>query len=59
MTKARRLVAAAFAVAALAAVPTALATGGPNSSGNSGHFNPNSGPCQGTSDQPNCPGPTH
>ena len=37
----------------------AFAVGGPNSPGNSGKFNPNSNPCQGPSDQPNCPGPQH
>lgn len=39
--------------------PGALAFGGPNSAGNSGHFQPQSNPCQGPNDQPNCPGPTH
>lgn len=36
-----------------------LAVGGPNEAGNSGWFKPNSNPCQGQSDQPNCPGPQH
>ncbi|HEU4700940.1 MAG TPA: hypothetical protein VFS37_00545 [Conexibacter sp.] len=37
----------------------AYAVGGPNSPGNSAKFNPNSGPCQGPNDHPNCPSPTH
>jgi len=48
-------VAGSFAVAVVA--PAAYAVGGPNSPGNSGHFQPNSNPCQGPNDQPNCPGP--
>jgi hypothetical protein len=47
------------AVLALLAAGPAYAVGGPNSPGNSGHFNPNSAPCQGPNDQPNCPGPQH
>jgi hypothetical protein len=46
------------AVMAVMAAP-AFAVGGPNSPGDSGKFNPNSNPCQGPSDQPNCPGPRH
>jgi hypothetical protein len=53
----KKTLAAVFAIAALAAAPTALAFGGPNSAGNSGHFHPLSNPCQGPNDQPNCPGP--
>jgi hypothetical protein len=58
----RHLVRKAGAVAvasALVAAGPAYAVGGPNSPGNSGKFNPNSGPCQGPNDQPNCPSPTH
>jgi hypothetical protein len=55
----RKRVAAVTAVPALMAAGPAYAVGGPNSPGNSGHFNPNSAPCQGPNDQPNCPGPTH
>ena len=47
------------ALALAVSAPTAFAVGGPNSPGNSGHFKPNSGPCQGPNDQPNCPGPQH
>jgi len=54
----RKIAAFATAVALMASGP-AYAVGGPNSPGNSGHFNPNSGPCQGPNDQPNCPGPQH
>ena len=54
----RRLAAVTAALALLAAGP-AYAVGGPNSPGQSGHFNPQSNPCQGPSDQPNCPGPQH
>lgn len=52
-----RKVAALVAAIMLMAVGPAYAFGGPNSAGNSGHFHPNSNPCQGTNDQPNCPGP--
>jgi Spy/CpxP family protein refolding chaperone len=55
----KRVAAGAVALALMAAAPAAYAAGGPNSPGNSGHFNPNSGPCQGPNDQPNCPSPTH
>jgi hypothetical protein len=54
----RRITAAAAALALMASGP-AYAVGGPNSPGSSGHFNPNSGPCQGTSDHPNCPSSQH
>lgn len=50
-------VAALVTAIMLMAVGPAYAFGGPNSAGNSGHFQPNSNPCQGSSDQPNCPGP--
>jgi hypothetical protein len=50
--------AVAASLALIAAAP-AYAVGGPNSPGNSGHFKPNSNPCQGPNDQPNCPGPQH
>jgi hypothetical protein len=60
MSKRRmRKIAALGAALALMASGPAFATGGPNSPGNSGHFNPNSSPCQGPNDQPNCPSPTH
>jgi hypothetical protein len=54
----RKAAAVAAALALFAAGP-AYAVGGPNSPGKSGKFNPNSGPCQGPNDQPNCPGPQH
>jgi hypothetical protein len=54
----RRIAALGAALALMASGP-AYAVGGPNSPGNSGHFNPNSAPCQGPNDQPNCPGPQH
>ncbi len=50
--------ASVLAVAALAiASPAAFAVGGPNAAGNSGHFHPNSGPCDSNPDHPKCPGP--
>ena len=55
----RKRIAAGAAVLTLLAAGPAYAVGGPNSPGNSGHFNPTSGPCQGPNDQPNCPSPTH
>ena len=57
MLKTKKILAVAAAGFALGIGGTALAVGGPNESGNSGHFNPQSNPCQGTSNQPNCPGP--
>jgi hypothetical protein len=59
MSKFSKRVAAGAVALVLAAAAPAAAVGGPNSPGNSGHFNPNSGPCQGPNDQPNCPSPTH
>jgi hypothetical protein len=54
----RKALAGVLSVLALSiSAPGALAVGGPNEAGNSGHFHPNSGPCQGPNDQPNCPGP--
>jgi len=55
----KRIGKAAAVVSALAlmAAGPAYAVGGPNEAGNSGKFNPNSNPCSGGSDQPNCPGP--
>lgn len=53
-----RITAFGAALALMASGP-AYAVGGPNSPGSSGHFNPNSAPCQGPNDQPNCPGPQH
>jgi hypothetical protein len=47
---------AALAVA-VSAPASAVAFGGPNSPGNSGHFQPQSNPCQGSNDHPHCPGP--
>jgi hypothetical protein len=58
MRNLRKVAALAAALALLAAGP-AYAVGGPNSPGGSGKFNPNSSPCQGPSDQPNCPGGPH
>lgn len=52
----RRGAALASLLALMVAGP-AYAVGGPNEAGNSGKFKPNSNPCGGTSDQPNCPGP--
>jgi hypothetical protein len=46
---------AAFAVGVSA--PAALAVGGPNEAGNSGHFHPNKQPCESNPDHPHCPGP--
>jgi hypothetical protein len=54
-----RKAAALSAALALMASGPAFAVGGPNSPGSSGKFNPNSAPCQGPNDQPNCPSPTH
>ena len=59
MARRIRKVAAIAAAFALMAAGPAYAVGGPNSPGKSGKFNPNSGPCQGPNDQPNCPGPQH
>jgi hypothetical protein len=55
--KTKKVLAAALAGATLAVAATAFGFGGPNSSGNSGHFNPNSNPAQGGSDHPKAPGP--
>ena len=61
MSKARRrsclLLSGLALMATSAVVPVSLGFGGPNSAGNSGHFQPHSNPCQGPNDQPNCPGP--
>jgi hypothetical protein len=56
MKQTRKAIALAAAIMLMAAGP-AYAFGGPNSAGNSGHFQPNSHPCQSENDQPNCPGP--
>lgn len=53
----RRIVALTCALALAVTAPAALGFGGPNSAGNSGHFQPNSNPCASANDQPNCPGP--
>lgn len=52
-----RKVAALGAAIALMAVGPAYAVGGPNEAGKSGHFHPNSPPCQGPNNHPHCPGP--
>jgi len=54
-----RKVSALCAALALMASGPAYAVGGPNSPGESGKFNPNSGPCQGPNDHPNCPSGQH
>jgi hypothetical protein len=59
MSKRIRRIAALTATMALVAAGPAFAVGGPNSPGQSGKFNPNSNPCKGPNDQPNCPGPQH
>jgi hypothetical protein len=59
MSKRIRQIAALAATVALMAAGPAYGVGGPNSPGQSGKFNPNSNPCQGPNDQPNCPGPRH
>jgi hypothetical protein len=51
--------AAVAASLALMLAGPAYGVGGPNSPGKSGKFNPQSSPCQGPNDQPNCPGPQH
>jgi hypothetical protein len=53
------VLAVAMVVAAMVVASTgaALAVGGPNAAGNSGHFKHNSPPCAAPSDNPNCPGP--
>ena len=59
MIRLRHGCAAALAAAALViagAGGAALAVGGPNEAGKSGHFKPKSPPCQGPNDHPNCPG---
>ena len=54
----RKALAGVVAVKAMViSAPAAFAVGGRNSPGQSGKFNPNSNPCQGPNDQPNCPGP--
>ncbi len=57
MMKRIRNVAALAATMALMAAGPAYAVGGPNEAGNSGHFHPNSSPCQSDNDHPHCPGP--
>lgn len=54
----RKFLAGVLATMALAIpVAPAMAFGGPNSAGGSGHFHPHSGPCDGMNDHPHCPGP--
>jgi hypothetical protein len=52
----RKVIGLACAIALAVAAPAA-AVGGPNAAGNSGHFKPNTSPCQSANDHPNCPGP--
>jgi len=58
MKRWKRIVASQCAAALIAgaAAGGALAVGGPNEAGNSGHFKAKSNPCQGPNDHPNCPG---
>ena len=55
--KHKKLTAIVAVMALGVAAPSASAVGGPNEAGNSGHFHPNSGPCDGKADHPHCPGP--
>ena len=55
--KRKTIIGVVTAMALLIPVPTALAFGGPNEAGKSGHFHPNSSPCQGANNHPHCPGP--
>lgn len=57
MSRRLRKAAAVTAVVGLMAVGPAAAFGNPNKAGNSGHFHPNSNPCQSDNNHPNCPGP--
>jgi hypothetical protein len=57
MTNRIRKLAALSGAIALMAVGPAYGFGGPNEAGNSGHFHPNSNPCQSDNDHPHCPGP--
>jgi hypothetical protein len=57
MSRRIRKAAAILAVVGLMAVGPAAAFGNPNKAGNSGHFHPNSPPCQGDNNHPKCPGP--
>jgi hypothetical protein len=41
---------------AVSAPAAAFAVGGPNEAGKSGHFHPQSNPCDGKNNHPNCPG---
>jgi hypothetical protein len=54
---AKKALAAAVAGLTLGITGAAFAVGGPNEAGQSEHFQPQSQPCQGPQDQPNCPGP--
>ena len=56
MLKTKKVLAVALAGATLGVAGAAFGFGGPNSAGQSGHFQPQSSPCQGSNDQPNCPG---
>ena len=57
MLNVKKALAAAVAGLTLGIAGVAFGVGGSNESGQSGHFNPNTPPCQGPNDQPNCPGP--
>jgi hypothetical protein len=57
MSKPIRKAAALAAALALLSAGPAYAVGGPNEAGNSGKFHPNSGPCDGANNHPNCSGP--
>jgi len=57
MSKRIRKVAALAATMGLMVAGPAGAVGGPNEAGNSGHFHPNSNPCQSDNNHPHCPGP--
>ncbi len=59
MRRIRLVVAAVAAIAAMAvgAPGAALAVGGPNEAGNSGHFHPGKNACESDNNHPHCPGP--
>jgi hypothetical protein len=54
--KHKALVGLVSAVAMSVSAPAALAVGGPNEAGNSGHFHPQKNPCTANPDHPHCPG---
>jgi hypothetical protein len=57
MKRKRLLVVLTSLALSLSAPSAAFAVGGPNEAGNSGRFHPQSQPCVGKADHPNCPGP--